>query len=300
MGDVQDQGSWAKGATGTQASFLRLFKGDQAKVEQLDRLVAGKLGFEAPFPVTGQTYPRKLDTKIAEALAGIGAYAHCIGVNIRLLSGLGELQEPFGSAQVGSSAMAYKRNPMRSERMCALSRKLMALPSNFHATHANQWLERTLDDSSIRRMDIPQSYLLVNAVLGLLIDIASGLKANRAVIRKRLDAELPFLATEEILAAAVERGASRQEAHETVRRHSVEVAHQVKDKGLSNDLIERLADESGIPLGADELEVIAGNAERFVGSAQRQVELFLSEIVRPRLKNYDDLLATGSESRVKV
>jgi adenylosuccinate lyase len=290
----------AKGTTGTQDSFLKLFKGDHAKVEAIDALVSRKLGFGAAFPVTGQTYPRKLDTKIAEALAGIGASAHWIGVNVRLMSGLKEVDEPFGAKQVGSSAMPYKRNPMRSERMCALARKLMNLPADFHATHANQWLERTLDDSAIRRMDIPQAYLLADAVLGLLIDVGGGLEANRAAMRARLAAELPFLATEEILVAAVERGASRQEAHEAIRDHAVEAARRVKDEGLGNDLLERLAADERIPLAAEELRAIAADPARFVGRAPEQVAAFLGGVVRPRLAGYAEALARGRESRVKV
>jgi adenylosuccinate lyase len=289
-----------KGTTGTQDSFLKLFKGDGAKVEAIDALVSRKLGFDASFPVTGQTYPRKLDTKIAEALAGIGASAHWIGVNVRLMSGLKEVDEPFGAKQVGSSAMAYKRNPMRSERMCSLARKLMGLPADFHATHANQWLERTLDDSAIRRMDIPQAYLLADAVLGLLLDVGGGLVANTAAIAARLEAELPFLATEEILVAAVERGSSRQAAHEIIRDHAVEAARRVKEEGLPNDLVDRLAADARLPLGAEELRAIAADPARFVGRAPEQAAAFLADVVRPRLAGYPDALAGDRESRVRV
>ena len=289
-----------KGTTGTQDSFLKLFKGDGAKVEAIDALVSKKLGFEESFPVTGQTYPRKLDTKIAEALAGIGASAHWLGVNVRLMAGLKEVDEPFGAAQVGSSAMAYKRNPMRSERMCSLSRKLMNLPVDFHATHANQWMERTLDDSAIRRMDIPQAYLLADAVLGLLVDVGGGLEANRAAIQTRLAAELPFLATEEILVAAVERGSSRQEAHEVIRDHAIEAARRIKEEGLPNDLLDRLAADERIPLTADELRAIAAEPSRFIGRAPEQVRAFLAGVVRPRLAGYADALSGTRESRVKV
>ncbi|MCP4600208.1 MAG: adenylosuccinate lyase [Proteobacteria bacterium] len=289
----------AKGTTGTQASYLTLFDGNSDKVDALDRLVAEKLGFEKSFPVTGQTYPRKLDTKIAEVLAGIGTSSHAIGVNIRLLSGLKELDEPFGSKQVGSSAMAYKRNPMRSERMCALARKLMGLTADFHATHASQWLERTLDDSAIRRMDIPQAYLLTDAILGLLIDIAGGLTPNKVPIRKRLDEELPFMATEEILMAAVEAGASRQEVHEVIREHSLEAARGVKEEGNPNDLLDRLAADKRLPLDRGDLAKIAGEPSRFIGRAEKQVEDFLKLVVRPRLAKYEDLLGPA-KSRVKV
>lgn len=290
----------AKGTTGTQATFLKLFNGDAEKVMKLDLMVSQKLGFEKSFAVTGQTYPRKLDTKIAEVLAGIGASAHWIGTNIRLLSGLKELDEPFGKKQVGSSAMAYKRNPMRSERMCSLARKLMNLPTNFHATHANQWLERTLDDSAIRRMDIPQAFLLADAVLGLLINVGGGLIANTAAINNRMKVELPFLATEEILMASVEKGASRQVAHEVVRDHSVEVARRVKDEGLPNDLIERLGADTRIPLTTAELQSIAGDPVRFIGLSVEQVDAFCTNVVDPRLAQYKEILEASEEERVQV
>jgi adenylosuccinate lyase len=290
----------AKGTTGTQASFLTLFGGDHARVEALDALVSQKLGFERAFPVTCQTYPRKLDTKIAEALAGIGASAHWLGVNVRLMSGLKELDEPFGKKQVGSSAMAYKRNPMRSERMCSLARKLMNLPADFHATHANQWMERTLDDSAVRRMDIPQAYLLTDAVLGLLLDVASGLHPNPAPMERRLQEELPFLATEEILMAAVERGASRQDAHEIIRDHSVAAGHRVKAQGLPNDLLDRLAEDEGLPLSGAELAAIATDPSRFIGRAAQQVEVFLESVVKPRLARYGEPDAVSADNRVKV
>jgi len=189
---------------------------------------------------------------------------------------------------------------MRSERMCSLARKLMNLPANFHATHSNQWLERTLDDSAIRRMDIPQAYLLTDAVLGLLMDIGGGLQANDATIKSRLAVDLPFLATEEILMAAVERGASRQEAHQVVRDHSVEVAQLVRAEGKPNNLLDRLAADDRIPMTADELATVAGDAARFIGRSQEQVDGFLAEVVRPRLASYSHILEQSVEGRVKV
>jgi adenylosuccinate lyase len=297
-GQVKARG--AKGTTGTQASFLTLFEGDHEKVKELDRRVSEKLGFDASYPVTGQTYPRKLDTKIAEALAGIGASAHWLGTNIRLMSGAKEIDEPFGKKQVGSSAMAYKRNPMRSERMCALARKLIGLVGDFHATHVNQWLERTLDDSAVRRMDIPQLYLLTDAVLGLAIDIGAGLVVNEAPIQRRLKEELPFMATEEILMAAVEKGASRQEMHEVIREHSVEAAKQVKMKGRPNDLIDRLAADDRLPLDEEALESIACDSVKFIGRAEQQVEDFLEATVRPKLAKWSDLLKEEQALRVKI
>jgi adenylosuccinate lyase len=300
-GQIKARG--AKGTTGTQASFMTLFNGDVSKVKELDRRVSKKLGFDCAFAVTSQTYPRKLDTKIAEVLAGIGATAHALGTNIRLMSGLKEIDEPFGKKQVGSSAMAYKRNPMRSERMCSLARKLIGLVQDFHATHVNQWLERTLDDSAIRRMDIPQAYLLCDGVLGLLQDIAGGLIVNEAPIRRRLKEELPFMATEEILMAAVEKGASRQDMHEVIREHSQEAARQVKMEGRTNDLLDRLAADDAMPLSREELEQIAAEPSRFVGCAGHQVSDYLKDIVRPRLAAYSHLLSDAlaeTESRVRV
>lgn len=297
-GQIKARG--AKGTTGTQASFLALFDGDHEKVRRLDRLVSEKLGFDTAFQVTGQTYTRKLDTKIAETLAGIGATCHWIGTNIRLMSGLKEIDEPSGKKQIGSSAMAYKRNPMRSERMCGLSRKLIGLISDFHATHVNQWLERTLDDSAIRRMDIPQAYLLTDAVLGLIADIGGGLVVNEAPIRRRLQEELPFMATEEILMAAVEKGASRQVIHEVIREHSVEAAKQVKLMGQSNDLLDRLATDERLPLNREELQQIAADPARFIGRADEQVTEFLESSVYPRLKPWEAKLEKAVDSRVKV
>jgi adenylosuccinate lyase len=189
---------------------------------------------------------------------------------------------------------------MRSERMCSLARKLMNLPVDFHATHASQWMERTLDDSAIRRMDIPQAYLLADAVLGLLIDVGGGLEANRAAIQARLGAELPFLATEEILVAAVERGRSRQEAHEVIRDHAVEAARRVKEEGLANDLLDRLGADDRIPLSVEELRAVAADPARFIGRAPEQVAAFLAGVVRPRLGGYEDALSGSRESRVKV
>jgi adenylosuccinate lyase len=290
----------AKGTTGTQASFLALFGGDYEKVNALDQKVSKKLGFDSAFKVTGQTYPRKLDTKIADTLAGIGATCHWIGTNIRLMSGMKEIDEPAGKKQVGSSAMAYKRNPMRSERMCSLARKLIGLVADFHATHVNQWLERTLDDSAVRRMDIPQAYLLTDAVLGLIIDIGGGLVVNEAPIQRRLREELPFMATEEILMAAVEKGASRQEIHEVIRAHSVEAAKQVKLEGKPNDLLDRLASDPRIPLDRAVLDNLAANPQRFVGRAEDQVTQFLSTEVRPRLAPWQSILSQAATSRVKV
>src|SRR5210317_23811 len=243
----------AKGTVGTQATFLELFNNDHEKVRQLDRLVAAKLGFAESFPVTGQTYPRKLDTKTAETLAGIGASAHKFAVDRSLLSNLTVQEDPFAKKQVGSSAMAYKRNPMRSERMTGLARKLMGLSADFSATFANQWFERTLDDSAIRRMDIPQVFLLTDAILKLYLNISSDIVVFPKQIERHLRQEIPFMATEKILMAGVEKGKSRQELHEIIKVHSLAAGKVVKEEGKENDLLERLANDPDIPFTANEL-----------------------------------------------
>lgn len=279
----------AKGTVGTQATFIELFNGDHAKVRELDRLVAQKIGFDDIFAVTGQTYPRKLDMKTAETLAGIGASAHKFAVDLRLLSNLKVQEEPFESKQVGSSAMAYKRNPMRSERMTGLARKLMGLPGNFAATAANQWFERTLDDSAIRRMDIAQAFLLTDAVLRLYRNITSNMVVYPKQIEKYLLEELPFMATEKILMACVERGKSRQDMHEIIREHSVAAGHDVKHLGVTNNLIERLAKDERIPFGAKELSALLGDYQQFTGRATEQTVEFLEECVQPVLTRYKHL-----------
>lgn len=273
----------AKGTVGTQATFIELFKGDHEKVRKLDQLVAQKLGFDATFPVTGQTYTRKLDMKLAETLAGIGATAHKFAVDLRLLSNLKVQEEPFEKNQTGSSAMAYKRNPMRSERLTGLARKLMNLPQNFAATYANQWFERTLDDSAIRRMDIPQAFLLTDAILKLLVNITSDMVVFPSQINKYLQAELPFMATEKILMDAVGKGKSRQEMHEVVKEHSLAAGKRVKEEGEENDLLERLAGDERIPFSAAELVALVSDYSRFTGRAKEQTEEFLSEVISPLL-----------------
>lgn len=274
----------AKGTVGTQATFLELFKGDHEKVRQLDALVAKKLGFTETFAVTGQTYTRKLDMKLAETLAGIGATSHKFAVDLRLLSNLKVQEEPFEKNQTGSSAMAYKRNPMRSERLTGLARKLMTLPQNFASTYSNQWFERTLDDSAIRRMDIPQCFLLADAILKLFINITSDMVVFPAQIKKHLLAELPFMATEKILMEAVEKGESRQEMHELIKEHSLDAGKVVKEQGKENDLLNRLAEDDRIPFSLQELELMISDYSQFTGRAKEQTEEFLSEVVSPLLK----------------
>lgn len=274
----------AKGTVGTQATFLELFKGDHDKVRKLDELVGQKLGFSSIQPVTGQTYSRKLDSKIVEVLAGIGCSAHKFAVDLRLLSNLKVQEEPFSKNQTGSSAMAYKRNPMRSERLTGLARKLMGLVPNFYATHSNQWFERTLDDSAIRRMDLPQAFLLTDAILRLYLNITSDMVVYPKQIEKQLSLELPFMATEKILMAAVERGKSRQEMHEVIKEHAVAAGKAVKQEGKANDLLQRLAADNRIPFSQLELDGMIENILEFTGRAEAQTEEYLQEVVYPLLE----------------
>jgi len=272
-----------KGTTGTQASFLQLFGGDHAKVEALDRLVAQKLEFDASYPVTGQTYSRKVDAQVLSALSGIGQSCHKAGSDLRLLQSFKELEEPFEAEQIGSSAMAYKRNPMRAERMCALSRFAITLAANGDDTAATQWMERTLDDSANRRLSLPQSFLAIDASLLLYRNITSGLVVLPHVITSRLAAELPFMATEEILMAAVQAGGDRQELHERIRVHSQAAAAEVKQHGRPNDLIDRLAGDTAFA-GVDLSSAL--DPQRYVGRAPEQVDAFVRDNVEPLLKRY--------------
>lgn len=286
----------AKGTVGTQATFLELFKGDNQKVRDLDALVSKKLGFDSSFAVTGQTYPRKLDMKLAETLAGIGASAHKFAVDLRLLSNLKVQEEPFAKQQTGSSAMAYKRNPMRSERMTGLSRKLMGLPANFGATFANQWFERTLDDSAIRRMDIPQAFLLTDAILKLYVNITNQMVVFPKQIERHLRMELPFMSTEKILMEAVAQGESRQEMHEVVKEHSLAAGKVVKEEGQENDLLQRLAGDERIPFSFDELMDLVGDYGQFVGRAPAQTDEYIREVVVPLLAAREDQMGTVDAS----
>jgi len=286
----------AKGTTGTQASFLSLFDGDHAKVEDLDRRVAQKMGFTESYPVTGQTYSRKVDSQVLAALAGIGQSAHKAGTDLRLLQSRKEIEEPFETKQIGSSAMAYKRNPMRSERMCAMSRFAISLAANAENTAATQWMERTLDDSANRRLSLPQAFLAIDAVLALYGNVVSGLVVHPRVIERNLREELPFLATEEILMAGVRAGGDRQVLHERIRIHSQEAARRVKDEGAANDLFERLRSDAAFA-GAD-LES-ALDARNFVGRAPEQVDTFVRDVVGPiRAKNAADLEVARGDVRV--
>ncbi len=281
------------GTTGTQASFLELFDGSQAKVERLNRLVCRKVGFKKSLPVSGQTYTRKLDSQILAALAGIAESASKFATDIRLLAHLKEIEEPFGKKQIGSSAMAYKRNPMRCERITALARFLLTLSLNAPLTHAAQWLERTLDDSANRRLSLPQAFLTADAILELGADVAGGLVVYPEVIRKNLAAELPFMATENILMEAVKAGGDRQKLHERIRKHSQAAAKQVKQYGRENDLLERLRGDPAFAEIAGRLNQLL-DGRRYIGRAPRQVTAFLKTVVAPIRRRYRGAKAGGA------
>ena len=277
----------AKGTTGTQASFLALFRGDHDKVRRLDELVARKMGFEQVYPVTGQTYSRKIDSQVLDALSGVGQSAHKYGTDLRLLAHEQEVEEPQEPEQVGSSAMAYKRNPMRAERMCGLARFVMSLAVNAAETAAVQWLERTLDDSVNRRLSLPQAFLGTDGVLRLALNLANGLVVNEAVIRRHVEQALPYMATENVLMAAVARGGDRQALHERIRQHSHAVTARLKGGEQDNDLLDRLqADPAFAGVNFAPLRQPAN----FVGRAPQQVEEFLAEEVAPVRRRYAHLV----------
>jgi len=271
-----------KGTTGTQASYLSLFDGDPEKVRRLDELVAEKMGFSRLFPVTGQTYPRKFDHTVLGALAGLAVSAQKMAGDIRLLAGLGELEEPFGRKQVGSSAMPYKRNPMRCERMAGLSRFLISMAQNAAFTAAEQWLERTLDDSSNRRLTLAESFLAADSIVRLAANVTDGLVVNEQVVAARLRAELPFMAAETILMEAVKAGGDRQELHERIRRHAMDAARRVKGEGAENDLLERIRRDEAFRAVHHRLDELT-RPEQFTGRASEQVAQYVSETVEPVL-----------------
>jgi adenylosuccinate lyase len=287
----------AKGTTGTQASFLALFGGDHAKVRELDRRVTVAMGFERTFGVTGQTYPRQLDFRITQVLSSIAQTAHKFATDIRLLAHRREIEEPFEKNQVGSSAMPWKRNPMRSERICSLSRFVIAALDNCAHTAANQWLERTLDDSANRRLAIPEMFLGTDAVLHLVLDVASGLVVNPRVIQTNLAAELPFLASESLLMEAVKQGLDRPDVHEALRRASYEAARVMKEEGLPNPLRELLGRDPILGPLAPRLDSLLDGA-RYVGRAPEQVLEYVAEEIDPLLDRYRDLTPVQSEVRV--
>ena len=269
-----------KGTTGTQASFLEMFEGNHEKVRRLDRMVTETMGFPAPLPVTGQTYTRKLDASVLSVVAGMAASAAKFSGDIRMLQSFGEMEEPFESEQVGSSAMAYKRNPMRSERIASLARFVNSLEGNANQTHAVQYFERTLDDSANRRLVIPEMFLATDAILVLMFNVSSGLEVHPAVINRRVAAEIPFMATEQLIVRAVRAGGDRQVVHETIRKHSLEASRAMKDGADSNDLLDRLASDKTFGVKLKDLEG-AIDPKRFVGRAPEQVNEFLRDVIAP-------------------
>ena len=279
-----------KGTTGTQASFLRLFNGDHAKVRELDRLVTEKMGFAASIPVSGQTYTRKLDAAVLSAVAGTAASAAKFASDMRLLQAFGEIEEPFEKEQIGSSAMAYKRNPMRSERINSLARFVLSLETNANETHAVQYFERTLDDSANRRLVIPEMFLATDAIMLIMRNIASGLEVHPARIAHRVADELPFMATEELIVRSVEAGGDRQAVHEVIRRHSVAAANAVKNGAPRNDMLDRLAADPEFLVPLDDLRSVL-DARRFIGRASEQVTEFLNEVVAPLLDQFTETLS---------
>jgi len=286
-----------KGTTGTQASFLALFDGRHEPVEALEKAVAEAFAFDSVYAVTGQTYPRKVDHELLSALGSFGASVHRMATDIRLLCNMREVEEPFGKNQIGSSAMAYKRNPMRSERMCALARHLMILPMDTVQTAAVQWMERTLDDSANRRIALAEAFLCADGIAETLLNVSAGLIVYPKVIHARLSAELPFMATENILMAMVQQGGDRQEIHESIRTHSMEAARRIKEDGADNDLVDRIRQDPFYAPIHNQLEALLDPAT-FVGRAPEQVIAFLKDEVEPALEPYRDLLAAGADLRV--
>ena len=287
----------SKGTTGTQASFLELFEGRQDLVDKVDAMIAEKMGFSACYPVSGQTYSRKVDTRVANILAGIAASAHKFSNDIRLLQHLKEVEEPFEKDQIGSSAMAYKRNPMRSERIASLSRYVMVDALNPAITSAVQWFERTLDDSANKRLSIPEGFLAVDGILDLCLNVADGLVVYPKVIQKRLMSELPFMATENILMDAVKAGGDRQELHERIRELSMEAAKHVKAEGKENNLLELIAADPAFNLTLEELQNTMDPA-RYVGCAPHQVDVFLEQTVNLLLKENQESLGLTADIHV--
>ena len=287
----------SKGTTGTQASFLELFDGDQETIDKIDPMIAAKMGFEKCYPVSGQTYSRKVDTRVCNVLAGIAASAHKLSNDIRLLQHLKEVEEPFEKSQIGSSAMAYKRNPMRSERIASLSRYVMIDALNPAITSATQWFERTLDDSANKRLSIPEAFLAVDGILDLCLNVVDGLVVYDKVITKRLMSELPFMATENIMMDAVKSGGNRQELHERIRELSMEAGAHVKRDGKENDLLKLIAADPAFNLSKEALWETM-DPKKYVGRAPLQVEKFLTEIVSPILEENKELLGVTAEINV--
>lgn len=287
----------SKGTTGTQASFLELFDGDQETIDKIDPMIAKKMGFEKCYPVSGQTYSRKVDTRVCNVLAGIAASAHKMSNDIRLLQHLKEVEEPFEKSQIGSSAMAYKRNPMRSERIASLSRFVMVDALNPAITSATQWFERTLDDSANKRLSIPEAFLAVDGILDLCLNVVDGLVVYEKVITRRLMSELPFMATENIMMDAVKAGGDRQELHEKIRKLSMEAGRNVKERGLENNLLELIAADPAFYTSLEELQK-SMEPSKYTGRAKEQVEEFIGEVIEPVLEENKELLGIKAEINV--
>ncbi|MGN0131646.1 MAG: adenylosuccinate lyase [Lachnospiraceae bacterium] len=287
----------SKGTTGTQASFLELFDGDQETIDKIDPMIAEKMGFEKCVAVSGQTYSRKTDTRVCNILAGIAASAHKMSNDIRLLQHLKEVEEPFEKSQIGSSAMAYKRNPMRSERIASLSRYVMIDALNPAITSATQWFERTLDDSANKRLSIPEAFLAIDGILDLCLNVVDGLVVYDKVINRRLMSELPFMATENIMMDAVKNGGNRQELHERIRELSMEAGKNVKQLGKENNLLELIAEDPAFGMDLEDLQKTM-DPSKYVGRAPIQVEKFLKEVVAPILEENKDLLGVTAEINV--
>ena len=295
LGSLKLLGS--KGTTGTQASFLELFEGDQETIDKIDPMIAAKMGFEKCYPVSGQTYSRKVDTRVCNILAGIAASAHKMSNDIRLLQHLKEVEEPFEKSQIGSSAMAYKRNPMRSERIASLARFVMVDALNPAITSSVQWFERTLDDSANKRLSIPEAFLAVDGILDLCLNVVDGLVVYDKVITKRLMSELPFMATENIMMDAVKMGGNRQELHEKIRELSMIAGAHVKREGKENNLLSLIAADPAFNMSGEDLEKTMDPA-KYVGRAPLQVEKFIEEVIRPILEENKELLGVKAEITV--
>ncbi len=287
----------SKGTTGTQASFLELFNGDQETIDKIDPMIAEKMGFKECYPVSGQTYSRKVDTRVANVLAGIAASAHKMSNDIRLLQHLKEVEEPFEKSQIGSSAMAYKRNPMRSERIASLSRYVMIDALNPAITSATQWFERTLDDSANKRLSIPEGFLAIDGILDLCLNVVEGLVVYPKVIEKHMMSELPFMATENIMMDAVKMGGNRQELHERIRELSMEAGKNVKVEGSENNLLELIAADPAFHMSLEDLQKTM-EPSRYVGRSKEQVESFLSKVIAPILEENKELLGIKAEINV--
>ena len=287
----------SKGTTGTQASFLELFEGDQETIDKIDPMIAQKMGFKECYPVSGQTYSRKVDTRVLNVLAGIAASAHKMSNDIRLLQHLKEVEEPFEKSQIGSSAMAYKRNPMRSERIASLSRYVMVDALNPAITSATQWFERTLDDSANKRLSIPEGFLAIDGILDLCLNVVDGLVVYPKVIEKHMLAELPFMATENIMMDAVKAGGDRQELHERIRELSMEAGKTVKVEGKDNNLLELIATDPAFNLTLEELQKSMDPA-KYTGRAKEQTERFVSQVVQPILDSHKEMLGIKAEINV--